>query len=38
MLFTVNKIVLPWPQGYITALPQVKGSSILNDTCNPPQN
>jgi hypothetical protein len=34
MLFTPNKIILPWPQGYISASPQVKGAIVFSDTAN----
>jgi hypothetical protein len=34
MLFTVNKIVLAWPQSYINAAPQVVGTTVITDTLN----
>ena len=34
MLFTDTVIILPYPQSYINAVPQVKSTSMLSDTLN----
>ena len=34
MLFTDTAVVLPWPQGFISANPQVKNNVLLADTVN----